>query len=107
MATQPQNANPRNYTVSRILYDKEDFAVAWGRWHSDGTMRVAMRWSGATCSADFPTTRGRPMWFQLPEDLNLMIIKCLIGASGTNCEAIVQTLTELCSAPQSQGQTQC
>ncbi len=47
------------------------------------------------------------MWFQLPEDLNLMIIKCLIGASGTNCEAIVQTLTELCSAPQSQGQTQC
>ena len=81
----PENANPKNFTVSRILYTSPDgsFSIARGEWTEDNMNRIAMRWNG---DINNPSDKGyqsvfdNPMWFQLPYDIK-DILRVLIEDS--------------------------
>lgn len=69
----PNDVNPGNFTVDRIIYNdpNEQFAVAVGTWHDDGSTRYAMRWTGDQGDDEdrgYPKVFKNPMWFQLPID---------------------------------------
>lgn len=74
----PQDANPKNFTVQRIIYTSPDggFSIAIGEWVEDEMNRFAMRWNGDinnTNDKGYPSQGGNPMWFQLPYDLRGML----------------------------------
>jgi len=69
----PENVNPKNFTVEQVLFNQGGFSVAIGTWNEDGTRRFAMRWNVANTDAGYPNYAGNPMWFQLPEDITDVI----------------------------------
>jgi hypothetical protein len=79
----PNNVNPKNFKVEKIIYNSNDFSIAIGIWVDDKTRRFAMRWNEVNSPSDkgFPLSSGHPMWFQLPIDIQDIIIT-LIGHSG-------------------------
>jgi hypothetical protein len=68
---QPENVNPANFTVERIIFNDGEFSIAVGIWNDDETRRFAMRWNGNNTNPSdvgYPSVFHHPMWFQLPED---------------------------------------
>lgn len=64
----PENVKPAKFHIHTIIYDNEDFSVAYGKWE-DGKTRLAMRWNGEGESGiGYPSQGGNPLWFQLPND---------------------------------------
>jgi hypothetical protein len=81
----PENANPKNFTVSRIVYTAPDgsFSIAKGEWTEDNMNRFAMRWNGDINNPSdkgYPSVFDNPMWFQLPYDIK-DILRVLIENS--------------------------
>lgn len=81
----PENANPQNFKVSRIIYTYPDgsFSIAIGEWTDDNMNRFAMRWNGDINDPNdkgYPSVFNNPMWFQLPYDIK-DILKVLIENS--------------------------
>ena len=72
----PSEVNPRNFEVKEIIYNLNGFSVAWGIWE-DGTYRLAMRWDGEGQDKGYPKTFGKPVWFMLPTELSLPMLKAL------------------------------
>lgn len=72
----PREVNLHNFKVLEIIYDLNVFSVAWGRWE-DGTKRLAMRSNGEGEDKGYPKTFGNPVWFMLPNELNLPILQSL------------------------------
>lgn len=62
----PENVNPSNFQLERVIYNQDEFAIAIGIWQDDETRRFAMRWNIANTNAGYPNYAGNPMWFQLP-----------------------------------------
>lgn len=82
----PQDANPQNFIVDRIIYTSPDgaFSIARGQWVEDEMNRFAMRWNGNIADSNdlgFPSSRGKPMWFQLPYYIRELLVT-LIQSSG-------------------------
>ena len=90
----PNEVNPRNFQVLRVLYDDGEFSVVRGTWE-DGTARLAMRWNGAGDDAGYPKTFGNPVWFVLPPPLTGAISRALPGETGSNPDSIIETLSEV------------
>jgi len=65
----PENANPKNFKVEKVIYNQDNFAIAIGVWQDDQTRRFAMRWNGGDDDAGYPSVFANPMWFQLPQDI--------------------------------------
>ncbi len=65
----PEDVNPKNFTVERIIYNENGFSIAVGIWNADETRRFAMRWNEGNTHAGYPNYAGNPMWFQLLEDI--------------------------------------
>jgi hypothetical protein len=76
----PQNANPKNFLVEKIIYNQDGFSIAIGVWQDDQTRRFAMRWNGDGDNIGYPSYAGNPMWFQLPDDIR-GILAALISNS--------------------------
>jgi hypothetical protein len=81
----PENVNPKNFIVSKILYTSADgsFSIAIGEWTEDKMNRFAMRWNGDInnpIDKGYPSVFNNPMWFQLPYD-----IKDLLKVLFENC----------------------
>jgi len=92
----PEKVNPNNFKVSYILYDNDEFSIAYGIWTDSGENCVAMRWNGDTDDeAGYPKTFGHPMWFIVDNALKLTIIKSLIGQDKSNKENLVKLLAEI------------
>ena len=69
---QPENVNPKNFTVEKILYNRNNFSIAIGTWNEDETRRFAMRWNereGIPEDKGYPSVFQHPMWFQLPNEV--------------------------------------
>jgi hypothetical protein len=70
---QPENVNPGNFNVERIIFNQGGFSIAIGIWNEDDTRRFAMRWNerdGANPNdKGYPSVFTHPMWFQLPDDI--------------------------------------
>ncbi len=90
----PEHVNLRNFQVKYVLFDNDDFSIAYGIWE-DGKKHLAMRWNGDTeDDPGYPKTFGNPVWFLVTEDLKILIIKSLINLSNTEKENILKTLRE-------------
>lgn len=68
----PENVNPKKFEVERIIFTSRDgqYSRAIGYWVEDKMRRYAMRYNGEDSELGYPSSRGYPMWFQLPYDLN-------------------------------------
>ena len=67
----PENVNPQNFEVEKIIYNQYEFSIAVGIWQEDESRRFAMRWNvGENDDTGFPKVFGHPMWFQLPINVN-------------------------------------
>lgn len=73
---EPTDVNPRNFKVLEVVYNLNDFSVAWGIWE-DGSHRLAMRWNGEGQDQGYPKTFGNPVWFMLPNELSLPFLRVL------------------------------
>ena len=78
----PSEVNPRKFKVEQIVYNLNEFSIAWGVWEED-SHRLAMRWNGDDRDMGYPKTFGYPVWFVLPTELSLPILQA-IGAYGPN-----------------------
>ena len=61
----PREVKPEKFKVHTIVYETEDFAIAFGIWEN-GDGRLAMRWNGSGKDIGYPSQGGNPLWFQLP-----------------------------------------
>lgn len=64
---EPEIVKPAKFQVHTIIYNNEDFSVAYGKWEN-GEARLAMRWNGYGEEIGYPSQGGNPLWFQLPND---------------------------------------
>lgn len=77
---QPQQVNPGNFQVERIIYNQNGFSIAIGIWQEDGTRRFAMRWNDSPTDKGYPSVFNNPMWFQLTDDIQ-GVINALVSNS--------------------------
>jgi len=73
----PQEVTPWNFPSHKVIYSNNGFSVAWGKWE-DNTMVLGMRWDGNDSDPGYPKTFGHPVWFILPEELNLSFLQSLL-----------------------------
>ncbi|KAF0206107.1 MAG: hypothetical protein FD173_421 [Gallionellaceae bacterium] len=73
----PQDVNPGNFSVERVIYNNGEFSIAYGVWEKTQKV-IAMRWNGDDKDMGYPKTFGNPMWFIVHSDLKPMILKGLI-----------------------------
>lgn len=91
----PEEANPNNFNVVKIIYRTQFFSIAYGNWVEDDTMHLAMRWNGENdADAGYPKVFGHPMWFLIPEELTITIAKSLLEIEGANRKEILEVLKE-------------
>lgn len=62
----PEDVKPEKFKDFTIIYQNDDFAVAYGYWNHEAKPRLAMRWNGYGDSKGYPSQGGNPLWFQLP-----------------------------------------
>lgn len=88
----PENVNPKNFDVEKIIYDDGIFSIAYGNWQNRH-MHLAMRWNGdKEEDIGYPKVFSHPMWFQIPENLKIPILKALINLEGSIPKNILDTL---------------
>lgn len=93
----PENANPSNFKVDRILFNNGSFSIALGIWESS-TKKLAMRWNGDIGNEDdkgYPKTFGNPMWFILDDEIKLPLLKSILGMKNSSNKNIIDALTEI------------
>ncbi len=90
----PKNVNPRNFKVHEVLFDNLEFSVVHGVWE-DGKKYLAMRWNGNSNNAGYPKTFGHPVWFLIPNELKIPIVKSLIGLSNTDKKTLLKVMDEI------------
>lgn len=79
----PEDVNPKNFKVVKIIYDDQSFSIAVGIWQDDSTERWAMRWNGSPNDPDdvgYPSVFKNPMWFQLPENFKNILLQALLNS---------------------------
>jgi len=79
----PEDVNPGNFKVNKIIYQDQHFAIAEGIWVDDQTQRWGMRWNGnpnGPNDVGYPSVFRNPMWFQLPEDFKTVLLKALLNS---------------------------
>ena len=90
----PQNVNPNNFTVIHILFNNEDFSIAYGTWQDDLNY-LAIRWNGNEADVGYPKVFGHPMWFLIDNELRIPLLRSLIGNINTDAPRLLQVLEEL------------
>lgn len=93
----PENANPSNFKVDKILFNNGSFSIALGIWESS-SKKLAMRWNGDITNEDdkgYPKTFGNPMWFILDDEIKLPLLKSILGMKNSIDKNIIDTLTEI------------
>ena len=88
----PENVNPRNFNVKSIIYNNDEFSIAYGKFEK-GDNCIAMRWNGEDNNdAGYPKTFGNPMWFIIDNRLKTLLLKSLIGEKYSNNLEIIEIL---------------
>jgi len=79
----PEDVNPQNFQVIRIVYQDVDFSIAEGIWQDDESQRWGLRWNGNPTNEDdigYPSVFRHPMWFQLPVNFKDVFLKALLNS---------------------------
>lgn len=87
----PAEVNPSNFRVEQIVYETEVFSIASGIWE-DGRSHLAMRWNGEGENIGYPKLFNNPVWFIIPRELAIPILKSILHESGSDNNLIVQAL---------------
>lgn len=87
----PENVNPSNFKVEHILFDNEEFSIAYGKWEG-GNDSIAMRWNGTDDDPGYPKLFSNPVWFLIDQDLKLPILKSLLEVNNANNDKILKAL---------------
>jgi hypothetical protein len=87
----PENVNPSNFKVEYILFDNEEFSIAYGKWEGKD-YSIAMRWNGNENDPGYPQLFGNPVWFLITNDLKIPIIKSLLEVDNANSDLILKAL---------------
>jgi hypothetical protein len=80
---------------SRILCEDRYFIVAWGIFDNTTPERLAMRWKGNLNKPGFPLRGKTPLWFMLPEELSVPLLKALLGTKSAKNQRILEVLKQL------------
>lgn len=73
----PEEVNPHNFIVEKIIYDQDGFAIALGRSEAN-RQRLGMRWNGGEGDdKGYPKTFGNPVWFMLPDEMKIPVLHML------------------------------
>jgi len=91
---EPEEVKPGNFDLQRVLFKGYGFSMAWGEWE-DGSLRLAMRWDGEGADPGYPKLFKNPVWFILPEELALPLVRALIGLPGAKEGEILSTIPEI------------
>ena len=83
------------FPVDHVLYDNGVFATAWGTY--DGRRRcLGMRWNnGGPNDVGYPKLFQYPVWFVLPDELSVPLVKALLGTPFADDPALLKILGEL------------
>jgi hypothetical protein len=87
----PENVKHSKFKVEHILYDNEDFSIAYGQYEG-GKFCIAMRWNGAENDPGYPKLFKNPVWFLIDNKLKLPIIKSLLELENSNNMLIIKSL---------------
>ena len=74
----PEQVNHKKFPSPLIIYNNSKFSMAWGSYECGANL--GMRWNGAGNDEGYPNRGRYPVWFMLPEDLSISIVKGLLGA---------------------------
>ncbi len=86
----PKNVNPDNFNVRHIVYNDDDFAIAYGEW-DDGKMVLGMRWNGKEGKNGYPNDRhGKPIWFRVSTELTDIFLQSLLSSPYSNKKNIIK-----------------
>lgn len=87
----PENVNPKNFKVEKIVYANNEFSIAYGVWE-EGETHLAMRWDGLDDDPGYPKLFKNPVWFLIPKALLAPILKSLIGVENSKNSEILEVL---------------
>ena len=90
----PEDVNPHNFQVQQIVYNDGDFSIAQGKWE-EGDMRIAMRWNGDENDAGYPKTFGNPVWFLIPDNLSVPLLRGVLGTEFSDTKAIATVISDM------------
>lgn len=77
------------FKPQNILYDHDNFTIAWGLWSEDRSECLGMRWKG------YPYERGGDeAWLVIRPDIGIDFIKTIIRKDGANINEIFKVLTK-------------
>lgn len=89
----PEKVKPWNFSHSQIIYSDSNFSVAWGKWKGK-TNAIGLRWDGTDEDKGYPKTFGHPVWFIVPENLKIPLLRSLIGLPKTRKDTLIKVLNE-------------
>ena len=88
----PENVNPKNFKVEKVVYDNNDFSIAYGIWEG-GKTHLAMRWNGESENdPGYPKLFKNPVWFLVTEELKVPILTALINLTDTKNQETLEVL---------------
>ncbi|MEK8019917.1 MAG: hypothetical protein VSS75_023850 [Candidatus Parabeggiatoa sp.] len=93
----PEDVKPHNFKDHKILYNDGNFSIAWGKWEN-GDKHLAMRWNGGPGDVGYPKAFGNPVWFLIPRNLSIPILRGVLGAEFSDCGVIATAIDEICKA---------
>jgi hypothetical protein len=92
----PENVNPKNFELIELIYDNDEFAIAYGIFEN-GEKCLGMRWNGDLNNNDdkgYPKVFKNPMWFIIHNDLKKEILKSILGLKDSKTIGLLKTLKE-------------
>lgn len=94
----PENVNPQNFTVDRIIFNNKHYSVCYGHWKNEPNT-LAMRWNGdinKNSDLGYPYYKSTPYWFVVDRSLMIVILKGLLDIQNSDKDRILDILkTEL------------
>lgn len=89
----PQLVNPKNFQVEQVIYETEDFSIAYGIWKT-GNRHLGMRWNGNNEEdTGYPKLFNNPVWFLIPEELAIPFTKSLLEVNHDNKQQVLAVLS--------------
>jgi hypothetical protein len=93
----PEEVTQAKFPRFKVLYNDDVFSIAWGIYDEEPPERLAMRWNGEPGEHGYPCRGKYPVWFMLPEELSVPLLKGLCGIESESAkrELIVEVLKRL------------
>lgn len=92
----PENVNPKNFELIELIFDNDEFSIAYGIFENGGKC-LGMRWNGDITNNDdkgYPKVFKNPMWFIIHNDLKKTFIKSILGLKNSKKTELNKIINE-------------